>query len=71
MEGCPGVSQKGGMEGTIGGVASHVEPVGKHGRHRLSRRRDVAPFGSAEEVGLLRYAAAGEVGATEARKPLV
>jgi hypothetical protein len=67
----PSREQKGGMEGKIGVVASHVEPVGKHGRHRLSRRRYVATFGSAEEVGLLSYAAACELGATEARQQVV
>lgn len=35
----PSREQKGGMEGKIGVVASHVDPVGKHGRHRLNRRR--------------------------------
>jgi hypothetical protein len=67
----PSREQKGGMEGKIGVVASHIEPVGKHGRHRLSRRRYVATFGPAEEVGLLSYAAACELGATEACRQVV
>jgi hypothetical protein len=67
----PSREQKGGMEGKIGVVASQVDPVGKHGRHRLSRRRYVATFGSAEEVGRLAYAAACELGATEARQQVV
>jgi hypothetical protein len=62
----PSREHKGGMEGKIGVVASHVEPVGKHGRHRLNRRRYVATFGAASEVGLLTYAAACDLGATEA-----
>jgi len=67
----PSREQKGGMEGKIGVVASHVELVGKHGRHRLSRRRYVATFGSAPEVGMLTYAAACDLGATEAAKQVV
>lgn len=67
----PSREQKGGMEGKMGGVASQVEPVGKHGRHRLSRRRYVATFGPAEEVGRLTYAAACELGATEATQQVV
>ena len=63
--------QKGGMEGKIGVVASHVEPVGKHGRHRLAKRRYVATFGPAEEVGRLTYAAACQLNATEARRQVV
>lgn len=64
----PSLEQKGGMEGKIGVVASQVEPVGKHGRHRLSRRRYVATFGPAQELGRLTYAAACELGAAEAAR---
>jgi transposase len=67
----PSREQKGGMEGKIGVVATHVEPVGKHGRHRLSRRRYVATFGSAEDVGMLTYTAASTLGATEAKRQVV
>lgn len=67
----PSREQKGGMEGKIGVVASHLEPVGKHGRHRLSRRRYVATFGSAEEAGMLTYTAASALGATEAKQQVV
>ena len=67
----PSREQKGGMEGKIGVVASQMEAVGKHGRHRLSRRRYVATFGAAEEVGQLTYAAAYELGATEAERQVV
>jgi hypothetical protein len=67
----PSREQKGGLEGKIGVVASQIEPVGKHGRHRLSQRRYVATFGSAEEVGRLAYAAASDLGATEARQQVV
>ena len=67
----PSREQAGGMEGKIGMVASQIEPVGKHGRHRLSRRRYVATFGPAEEVGRLTYMAACEFGATEARQQIV
>lgn len=67
----PSREQKGGMEGKIGVVASHVDPVGKHGRHRLSRRRYVATFGPAEELGGLTYAVACELGATEAAQQVV
>lgn len=67
----PSREQSRGMEGKIGVVASQVEPVGKHGRHRLSRRRYVASFGPADEVGRLTYAAACELGATEAAQQVV
>jgi hypothetical protein len=63
--------QVGGMEGKIAVLASRVEAVGKRGRHRLSRRRYVATFGPAEEVGILSYAAACELGATQARQQVV
>lgn len=63
--------QKGGMEGKIGVVASQVDLVGKQGRHRLSRRRYVATFGPADEVGMLTYAATCEMEATEAKQQIV
>ncbi len=59
------------MEGKIGVVASQVEAVGKHGRHRLTKRRYVATFGPAEDVGMLTYAAACELGAIEANQQVV
>lgn len=59
------------MEGKIGVVASQLDPVGKHGRHRLSTRRYVATFAGAEEVGSLTYAAAWEMHATEAKQQVV
>jgi transposase len=67
----PSREQKGGMEGKIGVVASQMKPVGKHGRHRLSRRRYVATFGPAEVLGRLTYAAACDLGATEAARQVV
>jgi hypothetical protein len=67
----PSREHQGGMEGKIGVVAAQVKAVGKHGRHRLSRRRYVATFGTAEEVGRLTYAAAATLGATEARQQVV
>ena len=67
----PSREQKGGMEGKIGVVASRVEAVDKRGRHRLSQRRYVATFGPAEELGTLTYAAADELGATEAKQQVV
>jgi hypothetical protein len=63
--------QPGGMEGKIGVVAAQVEAVGKHGRHRLTKRRYVATFASAEELGRLTYAAAEQLQATEARQQVV
>lgn len=67
----PSREQTGGMEGKIGVVASQLDPVGKHGRHRLSTRRYVATFASAEEIGSLTYAAAWEMHATEAKQQVV
>ena len=67
----PSREQPGGMEGKIGVVASHIEVVGKRGRHRLTKRRYVATFGSAGELGTLAYAAACDLGATEAKQQVV
>ena len=67
----PWREQQGGREGTIGVVASPVATAGKHGRHRLSQRRQVATLGTAEAVGRLTYAAAGDLGAAEAPQPVV
>jgi hypothetical protein len=58
--------QQGGMEGKVGVVASEVEPIGQ-GRHRLSRRRYVATFGTSERLGELAYAAAQELDGEVAR----
>ncbi|HEU5374827.1 MAG TPA: hypothetical protein VFV38_05270 [Ktedonobacteraceae bacterium] len=62
---------KGDMEGKIGVIASHLDPVGRHGRHRLAKRRDVATFAGAEEVETLSYAAACELKAIEATQQVV
>src|SRR5512135_2491115 len=67
----PSREQKGGMEGKIGVVASQVDAVGKHGRHRLTKRRYVATFDSADDVGALAYAAACDLGATAATQQVV
>jgi hypothetical protein len=67
----PSREQTGGMEGKIGVVASQVDAVGKQGRHRLSKRRYVATFGPADELGMLTYAAACELEATEAKQQVV
>jgi hypothetical protein len=67
----PSREQAGGMEGKIGVVASQMDPVGKKGRHRLTKRRYVATFGSAEELGRLTYAAACKLAATEAKQQVV
>jgi hypothetical protein len=67
----PSCEQKGGMQGKIGVVASQVDAVGKHGRHRLSKRRSVAPFGPADELGMLTSAAACDLGATDAKEQVV
>ena len=63
--------QAGGMEGKIGVIASEVEAIGKAGRNRLTKRRYVATFGSAQEVGRLTYAAASELAATQAKQQVV
>jgi len=67
----PSREQAGGMEGKVGVVATGVETVGKHGRHRLTPRRYVATFGSSEQVGALAYAAAVALGGDNAREQLV
>lgn len=67
----PSREQKGGMEGKIGVVATQVAAVGKHGRHRLTKRRYVATFGPADELGTLTYAATRTLEATEAKSQVV
>jgi hypothetical protein len=67
----PSREQRGGMEGKVGVVATGVESVGKHGRHRLTPRRYVATFGSSEQVGALAYAAAVTLGADATGEQLV
>lgn len=67
----PSRDQAGGMEGKVGVVATDTEPVGTQGRQRLVRRRYVATFGDAEQVGSLTYAAASILGGEEARRQTV
>jgi hypothetical protein len=63
--------QAGGMEGKVAVVATGSEPVGKHGRHRLTPRRYAATFASSEQVGALAYAAAVGLGGQDAEEQLV
>jgi hypothetical protein len=67
----PSREQPGGMEGKVGVVATGTTPVGKHGRQRLTPRRQVATFGSSEQVGGLAAAAAMELRGYAARDQLV
>jgi hypothetical protein len=46
------VSKQGAWKARSGLIATQVDPVGNHGRHRLTKRRYVATFGPADEVGL-------------------
>lgn len=62
---------KRGSEGKVGVVASEMATVSKQGRHRLSRRRYVATFGPASQVGRLTYAATCSLGAEEAKRQVV
>ena len=61
--------QNGGMEGKVGVVATEVDAIG-HGRHRLSCRRYVATFLSAQRVGELTYAAAHRLGGATAAEQI-
>jgi hypothetical protein len=70
-DGCPRASTKAARISKIVVLASQVEAGGKHGRRRLTKRRYVATFGAAEELGVLSYAAACELEATEARQQVV
>jgi len=67
----PSRDQPGGMEGKVGVVATAADPIGRHGRRRLRRRRYVATFAAADEVGLLTYAAAQALGGDQARRQTV
>jgi hypothetical protein len=67
----PRREQAGGMEGKVGVVAPGMVPVGKHGRHRRTPRRSVAPFGTSEQVGQWAGAAAVPLDGYAARDPLV
>jgi hypothetical protein len=66
----PGREQRGGMEGKVGVVATETEDIG-NGRRRLSERRYVATFGDSEELGLLTYQAASELGGEDASRQVV
>lgn len=67
----PSREQVGGMEGKVGVVATGMEAVGKHRRHRLTPRRYVATFGDSEQVGALAYAAAVALDGNAAPEQLV
>ena len=67
----PSRTQPGGMEGKVGVVATEMEAVGRHGRHRLTRRRYVATFDDADQVGQLTYAAAQALGGDGAPRQTV
>ena len=67
----PSRDQPGGMEGKVGVVATEVEAIGRHGRHRLTRRRYVATFGDADRIGDLTYAAAHTLGGDRAPQQTV
>lgn len=67
----PSREQAGGMEGKVGVVATEMEAVGRHGRHRLSRRRYVATFGDGDQLGRLAYAAAQTLDGDRARRQTV
>lgn len=67
----PSREQTGGMEGKVAVVATGAQPVGRHGRQRLSPRRYVATFGTAEQVGTLAYAAAVGLDGQDAREQIV
>ena len=59
------------MEGKVGVVATEVEAIGRHGRHRLTRRRYVATFGDADRIGGLTDAAAHTLGGDRAPQQTV
>lgn len=63
--------QAGGMEGKVAVVAAGTEPVGQHGRQRLTPRRYVATFAASERLGALAYAAAVALGGPQADEQLV
>jgi len=67
----PSRDQRGGMEGKVGVVATEADAIGRHGRHRLSRRRYVATFGDAARVGVLTYASAHALGGAHAAQQTV
>ncbi len=62
---------KKGMEGKVGVVVSEIEPLGKRGRRRMSRRRYVATFQNSSVLGQLTYLATCALGAQEARRQVV
>jgi hypothetical protein len=59
------------MEGKVAVVATGTAPVGQHGRHRLTPRRDVATFGSSEQLGRLAAGAAVALEGYAARRQAV
>ena len=48
---------KKGMEGKVGVLVSEIEPLGKRGRRRMTRRRYVATFQNESVLGQLAYVA--------------
>lgn len=62
---------KKGMEGKVGVVVSEIEPLGKRGRRRMSRRRYVATFQNSSVLGQLTYLATCALGAQEACRQVV
>lgn len=60
---------KKGMEGKVGVVVSEIEPVGKRGRRRMTRRRAVATFQNSSVLGQLAYVATCADSGREARPP--
>jgi hypothetical protein len=67
----PSREQAGGMEGKVGVVATELETVGRRGRQRLRRRRYVATFGDADQLGRLTYAAATTLDGDRAQRQTV
>ncbi len=62
---------KKGMEGKVGVLVSEIEPVGKRGRRRMTRRRYVATFQNASLLGQLASVATCALGAQEAHRHVV
>lgn len=66
----PSRDQAGGMEGKVAVVATGIESVGTD-RQRLWPRRYAAPFGTADRLGQLAYAAACHLGGDDAAEQVV
>ena len=70
-DGCPRVSKKAAWKAKSGSSPARSKRWANTGGIGSAKRRYVATFGPADDVGMLTYAAACDLGATEAKQQVV